>query len=213
MYGVFPVFAVTGTSRLVVQGTYSTQTHPQPFVAPDNLGQVEGVQIDVAWDVLVAAISNGLFTSEKVPLYFNVVIKRIEAQGINYKCWDNTGKDRNKNGDADANGDEGTVLVASIDAEAPAGWGDRLDKFVDEIIYPALHAYTEDIAIHFGKRSPPNSRILQSALDFYERCGVEIELGKDVKPKDCFHPICDRANNEDGPREFTYPSQYYEYDL
>lgn len=181
-------------------------------MAPDNLGQVEGVQIDVPWDVLVTAIDNGLFTQDKVPLYFNVVIKRIEAEGINYKCWDKSGKHRkNEAGDENINND-GTVLVASIDAEAPAGWGGRLDKFIDETIYPALHEYTDDIAIHFGKRAPPNSRILQSALDFYERCGVEIDLGQDIKAKECYHPICDRTNNENGPREFTYPSRYYEYD-
>lgn len=189
LYGILPVFAITGTSRLLIEGTFSTKDHPNPFIAPDPLGQVEGIQVDVLWTTLIDAIQfGGLFTTDdkKVPLYFNVVIKRIEAVGNNFNCWGQG------------------AITAAIDLEAPAGWGDKLDDFVDNIVFPELKA-RGDVAIHFGKRSPPNSKTLQSAIDFYQKCGVEIDLNltEDV----CYHPICDRNSS---PRKFTYPPAYYD---
>jgi hypothetical protein len=44
-------------------------------------------------------------TRQSPTIFFNVVIKRVEASATNYKCW----------------GDSATQ-VASIDVEAPAGY-------------------------------------------------------------------------------------------
>jgi len=187
LYGVIPVFALTGTSRLIVQGTFSTKDFPNPFLAPDNLGGIEGVQIDTPWETLTKAIQDeGLFTTDnnKVPLYFNVVIKKIESDGVNYKCWG-----------------EGKTTMAAMDIEAPAGWGDKMDEFVNDIIYPALSKHGP-VALHFGKRIPPNSDIIASALDVYGSCGVELGLDLD----DCYHPQCERKTS---PQNFEYPALYY----
>lgn len=188
LYGLFPVFAVTGSSRVLVGGSYSTKKHPNPFIAPDNLGQVEGVQVDCHWTTLMDALEDGgLFRgSKKIPLYFNAVIKRIEAQGKHYTCW----------------GEPGTI-TASIDLEAPAGWGSKLDQYIEEVVFPEL-SNRGPVSIHFGKRSPPNSRVLQSAINFYSDCGVATHL--EIKDDNCYHPICDRTNV---PRKFKYPADYY----
>jgi len=193
-YRIVPVFAVTGTSRRLVFGTFSTKEYPNPFTAPDNLGAIEGVQIDTPWDNLVDAVQQrGLFTSgvnnsNKVPLYFNVVIKRIQpaATDNNFNCYGT-----------------GTVMAA-IDVEAPLGRADEMDAFIENIVYPALSANNGTVGIHFGKRSPPNSSILQSALDVYEACGAKVGLGAMEK---CYHPLCERKAT---PSVFEYPEAYYE---
>lgn len=184
LYGIFPVFAVTGTSRLLVQGKFSTKEFPNPLIAPDVLGSIEGVQIDTTWENLITAVeSEGLFRqSKRVPLYFNVVIKRVEASGKNFKCWG-----------------EGTK-VAAIDIEAPLGRADELDDYIENTIFPAL-SKNGRVAIHFGKRCPPNSSILQSALDVYESCGAQVG----ITVNQCYHPICERKAT---PSPFAYPEAY-----
>jgi hypothetical protein len=192
IFQYIPIFATTSIIRSVsLPGFYSTTMFPHPFRAPDRLGGGEVVQIDVHWEYFVKAIADGLFTQERPPLFFNVVTQRVLATGKNYKCW-------NREGDSDD-----TRYIALINIEAPRGFAEQQDQFIDTVVYPALKKYTDDISIHFGKRNPPHSRILQSALDFYKKCGAQIALGT-VEP--CYHPTCERTNK---PRDFTYPPQYY----
>jgi len=188
LYGILPVFAVTGTSRLIVKGTFSTADFPNPFTAPETLGRVEAVQVDAAWETLLSAIEEeGLFTSDdkKVPSpYINVVIKKLD----------------------DTPACSTATKMCGIDLEAPAGWGDMLDDYINDVVYPAL-AKHGDVTIHFGKRVPPNSALVQSALDFYGDCGVEV--GLNITKEECHHPYCERRT---APTLFTYPSKYYDYD-
>lgn len=192
-YDKIPVFTVTGMSRLIVRGTYTTKDFPNPFTAAENLGQVEGVQIDVTWETFVRAVTKeGLFTKEgkEVPLYFNAVVKKLIATGgSNFNCWS----------------DE-TIVMASIDLEAPAGQGGELDTYINDVVFPALSVHSSNITIHFGKRTAPGSpELLQSAIDFYGSCGVEVGL---TNITECYHPMCHRTNTVS---DFEYPVKYYEF--
>jgi len=190
VYGLLPVFVLTGTTRLATAGVYSTRDFPNPFTAPDTLGAIEGVQIDTPWETIVSAAEAGLFSGDdRVPIWFNVVIKRIVAVGTNYKCWGEAGR-----------------IMASIDIEAPLGFADELDDYIENTIYPKLVVAGGPVAIHFGKRSPPNSSVLTSAMNFYESCGVETNL--QVAVEDCIHPLCER---KPAPSVFHYPPAYYKF--
>lgn len=128
------------------------------------------------------AIENGLF--KDWPLYGGAVIKRISAS--DQGCW--------------------SVDAAALDIQLPINRGDELDDFVNSVIYPTLTDLGGTVSLHFGKRIPENSDTLQSALNFYEDCGVEV--GLDLGTEDCFHPLCNRGNSADS---FTYPAAYYEF--
>jgi len=187
LLNIIPAFALTGITRLAVLGTLSTKEYPNPLPAPESLEAVESVQIDAKYDTVIAAIKDGLFiTSEEiVPFYFSVVIKQVNAVGTNFKCWG-----------------EGTRMAA-IDIQAPPNQGPQMDAYIENVVYPKLSKFG-DVAIHLGKRSPPNSSILASALDFYKTCGVEI--GLTVDSTECYHPICERKTT---PTTFQYPAAYY----
>lgn len=188
IYRVLPILSIAGLTRLVLFGVFfSTSRHPNPLVALDLIGDLDAVQLDTQWEALVTAIDNGLFSGDSaLPINFNVVIKRIVAVGQNFKCWG-----------------EGTIM-ASIDIEVPGGSGEALDEYIDGKIFPAIQTAGGNLTLHFGKRSPPNSLVLQSTIDFYAACGVETNLT--ISDSSCYNPICDRTVT---PRRFKYPDQYY----
>jgi hypothetical protein len=131
---------------------------------------------------MVKALENGLFTEEAIPLYFYVRFKKVQPKENTISCWDET-----------------SVI---LEITAPKGDGDALDEWVDTIVYPALIDAGGTVGLHFGKRLPPNTNLLQAALKKYESCGVELDLNPDV----CFHPQCRRRV---APDPFVYPPQYY----
>lgn len=115
VFNVIPFLGFTGIFRLFTTGTMSTAKFPQPLDAPPVL--VEDVQINTEWTTLIKAAEDGLFTDgdDKVPLYFGVLIKRIQPSPTN-ACWN--------------------VETAAIDIQAPQGWGDKLDDFVKNQVLP-----------------------------------------------------------------------------
>jgi hypothetical protein len=180
VFKVLPLLAATGIFRLLVIGTASTAQIPQPLQAPDVT--VENVQIDTEWLSLVNAMSDGLFTVDKVPLYMGVVIKKIEPLTI-ASCWSTT--------------------VASIDIQAPMGKGDQLDQYVKDTVLPALKNHGK-VGLHFGKRLDSGSEILSTALSTYNsQCGVQLNLSA----ANCYHPACNRASTL---TNFTYPPSLYQ---
>ncbi|CAB9499011.1 expressed unknown protein [Seminavis robusta] len=180
IFQYIPILGATGIFRYFVTGSLSTGQVPVPITAPDVI--VEDVQIDTEWDTLVSAMEDGLFTKDKVPLYFGVLAKKITPLS-NKACW--------------------SVPVASIDIQAPKGSGDQLDKFIKETVLPALKS-RGNVALHFGKRLDSGSEIVSSALSTYNRqCGVQLG----VTPTECYHPAC---NRESTMTNFTWPPSIYQ---
>eukprot|EP00967_Tisochrysis_lutea_P069131 scaffold90764_cov32-Tisochrysis_lutea.AAC.2 len=165
--------------RLLIQGTFSLERHPLPLEAPDSL--VENIQVDTEWDTLLQAMRAGLFSAPNVPFNLAVVIKRIQPTNGTFGCWD--------------------VPAAAIDIQAPVGWHDMLDGYVADEVYPALSAIGS-VGLHFGKRIPAQSAVLQAALNKYSTCGASLNLS----PAQCIHPMCERTPN---PTTFEYPARYY----
>ena len=180
VFKYIPLLGFTGIFRLFVIGSVSTELFPQAITAPSTI--VEDVQIDTEWSTLIAAMGDGLFTDDKVPLYFGVLIKRIEASDTSIGCW--------------------KVPTASIDIQAPMGQGDKLDKYIKEDVLPALQA-RGTVGLHMGKRLDDGSDVLKAALNKYEACGVEMN----VVPDKCYHPACTRSSSLTG---FEYPAEYYQ---
>ena len=131
------------------------------------------------------ALDNGLFSAKSIPLYFYVRFKKVEPFVGSNSCWDET-----------------TVI---LEITGPQQDGEALDKWVDEVVTPALLAAGGTIGLHFGKRIPPNSVTLQAALEKYESCGVETN----INPTNCYHPQCQRKMS---PSPFQYPPNYYTSD-
>ena len=180
VFNILPLLGGTGIFRLFVVGSVSTKDFPQGITAPDVL--VEDVQIDTEWTTLLAAMEDGLFTEDKVPVYYGVLIKRIEASASSNGCW--------------------KVPAASIDIQAPKGQGKELDKYVNEEVLPALKS-KGTVGLHMGKRIDSGSDLLKTALETYSACGVEMNL----TPSKCYHPACTRTSALTG---FEYPMEYYQ---
>ena len=181
VFRYLPLLGFTGFFRLFVIGTMDTEKFPQPITAPNV--DVENYQVDTKWSTLMAAIDDGLFTEDKVPLYFGVLIKKIEPGPKGIGCWNTTS--------------------ASIDIQAPSGRGDKLDEYLTETVLPALSVHGS-YGLHMGKRLENGSDSLKTALETYNRqCNVELNLSPDV----CYHPACRRSETLS---TFTYPEQYYE---
>jgi hypothetical protein len=159
----------------------STAVVPQPLLAPED--PVEGLQIDIATDKLKQAMQNGLFSGDdKIPNYMFAMIKPFAASDNPHACW--------------------TGPTVALDIQAPPGWGNQLDTYVDEVVYPHLLAVNATVTMHLGKRLPPNSRIVAAALTTYESCGMALN----VAANPCYHPLCKRTVV---PNEFEYPLAYY----
>lgn len=182
LFRFLPLVGATGIARYFVAGSMSTASFPQPLQAPDTI--VADIQIDTEWSTLMSAMSDGLFTDDMVPLYFGVLIKKIEASATSNGCWKTT--------------------AAAIDIQAPPGWGNRLDKYVNDEVFPALKA-RGNVTIHMGKRLDSGSAILKSAMDVYGACGVELDL----TPENCYHPACTRSATG-MLTGFEYPNEYYQ---
>lgn len=180
LFKYVPLLGATGLFRYVVVGTVSTTQFPQPFKAPAN-AIVENVQVDTEWSTLISAMADGLFTTELVPPYFGVFIKKIEPL-TSKACW--------------------PVTAASIDIQAPKGAGDRLDKYVRETVMPYLQA-RGNVGLHLGKRLESGSVLLEAAMNTYNnQCGVQLNLS----PTTCYHPACTRSTIT---TNFTYPSSLF----
>jgi hypothetical protein len=177
---ILPLTGATGIFRAAINGPVSTDRHPQPLTSPDTA--VEDIQIDTEWDTFVAALEEGLFTTNKLPLYFGAFVRKLTPLGSDPNgCW--------------------KVPVAAIDVQAPLGRAAELDEFVASTVYPAL-SKLGTVSLHLGKRLPEGSEILQSALNFYQSCGAEL----DVAPAKCYHPVCKRTTAVDA---FEYPPGLY----
>jgi hypothetical protein len=180
-YTIIPGLEFTGPVRQLMRGPLSTAIVPQPLLAPED--PVEGLQIDVSADKLKLAMENGLFIGDDgIPHYMFAMIKPIPASDNPLSCW------------------KGPTVA--LDIQAPAGWGNQLDTYVDEVVYPHLITVNATLTLHLGKRLPPNSRIVATALTTYESCGMELNV--DANP--CYHPLCKRTV---APNEFEYPPAYY----
>lgn len=180
IFKYLPLLGATGIFRFFVVGTVSTSQWPQPLRAPDVI--VENVQIDTEWSTLIDAIADGLFTTDIVPTYFGVLIKRVEPL-TGKSCW--------------------PVTAAAIDIQAPLGSGDALDKYVRETVMPYLQARGR-VGLHLGKRIESGSTTLEAAMNTYkDQCGVTLNL----EPQACYHPLCRRSTIT---TNFTYPSEYYQ---
>ncbi|CAB9509321.1 expressed unknown protein [Seminavis robusta] len=181
LYTLVPGLSHTGTVRRLIHGTFSTAVVPQPLLAPED--PIEGLQIDVAADKMKLALQNGLFTgNDQVPPYFFAMIKPLPASDNPHSCW------------------QGPTVT--LDIQAPMGWGAQLDMFVNLVVYRHLVAVNATVTMHFGKRLPPNSKVLAAALERYHECGAEVDVDADP----CYHPMCKRTVV---PTEFEYPPAYY----
>ena len=180
VFNIVPLLGLTGIFRLFVVGSVSTKDFPQGITAPDVV--VEDVQIDTEWSTLLAAMEDGLFTEERVPLYMGVLIKRIEASEASNGCW--------------------KVPAASIDIQAPKGQGAKLDKYINDEVLPALKS-RGTVGLHMGKRIDNGSDLLKTALETYAACGVEMNLA----PAKCYHTACTRTSELTG---FEYPVEFYQ---
>ena len=182
LFNILPLISSRGFFRSFVVGTTNTNAFPHPTPAPGQ--PVEDVQIDVAWDVLMDAMRDGLFTSGDgiVPSFFGVQGKRISKGGF---CWEET---------------DGTAL----DIVAPQGQGAALDAYIEDIVMPKLQEFGgADVSMHMGKRIKSGSALVNSALSYYEsQCGVELN----VNVAECYHAMCMRTNEVS---EFTYPAAYF----
>lgn len=171
---------ITGVFRcLLVGGTFGLEEYPLPLVAPP--AAVENIQVDTEWSTLITAMNAGLFSSPTIPFNLGIVIKKIQPGGDN-SCW--------------------TVPAAAIDVQAPIGQSDLLDQYVEGVLHPALSAIGS-VGLHFGKRLPAGSNVLQSALDKYAGCGAAVDL---EPANGCYHPMCTRTAT---PTAFEYPAQYF----
>jgi len=171
---------VTGLTRnLLISGTFNIDQHPLPLLAPPTA--VENIQVDTEWATLLAAMDAGLFSNPPVPVDLGLVIKRITPAEPTNGCW--------------------TEPAAAIDIQAPMGKHAILDDWIRDVLHPALTAIGT-VGLHFGKRLPAQSAVLQAALDKYEACGASVGLSL----TECYHPMCKRTVT---PTAFEYPSQYF----
>eukprot|EP00967_Tisochrysis_lutea_P142574 scaffold263608_cov37-Tisochrysis_lutea.AAC.1 len=171
---------LVGLLRLyLVQGTFSLEEHPLPLVAPP--AAVEGIEVDTEWSTLMAAIDAGLFSSPSLPSELAIVLKRVSPSENTVGCW--------------------TEPAAAIDIQAPVGSAAILDEYVDSVLYPSLATYGT-VGLHFGKRVPSGSMVLNATLEKYARCGAALALNGG----ECIHPMCRRTTV---PSPFNYPSKYY----
>jgi hypothetical protein len=175
----FPVFGATGIFRYFVWGSVSTIKAPQPILAPDFI--IENIQVDTAWTTLMSAMRDGLFTEDLVPPYFNVLVKKLSVSPTSIGCWKED--------------------TAAIDFYSPDMYGGKLDKYMNDVVLPALKAHG-DLTLHMGKRLAPGSDIVKEAFATYEnQCGVEL----DINPSECYHPACTRSSDGSLATNFEYP--------
>lgn len=182
---ILPVLGLLGTLRnkFLNNKTFFVKSFPQPLIAPDL--PVEDLQLDMEWEAFLKALSNGLFSD--LPRTFGVFAKVITPAENTNGCW----KSR----------------TAAIDIQAPLGKGTELDDYVNSVVYPALAEFGTP-SISLGKRFPGSSSdIVESALGFYESCGVEVDLTDLTDVENCYHPLCYRKNLV---TTFQYPAIYYE---
>lgn len=167
VFSYVPLLGATGIFRYVIAGSVSTSQWPQPLLAPDGT-VVEAVQIDTEWSTLMSAMADGLFTDDKVPTYFGVLIKKITPL-TDKSCW--------------------PVTAAAIDIQGPKDRGDAVDKWIKETVYPYLKA-RGNVGLHLGKRIESGSELLATAMETYNaQCGVTLNLA----PTTCYHPACTRS--------------------
>jgi len=183
VYDLFPVFQLTGILRANIVGTgqFSTSTVPQPLLSPLGVN-VENIEMETDWSTFLLLVDNGIFS--EFPRKAGSLAKKIVPIGTN-ACW--------------------TEPIAAIDFQIPLGFATELDDFVENVFYPKLLELNSSakVTLHFGKRVPPNSNVLQAALNNYESCGVTLNPIVET----CYHPLCARTVT---PSTFEYPSKYYD---
>ena len=182
VYDLFPIFSFTGYLRRIILGLsqLSTAEFPNPLVAPD--AYVENIQMDIEWSDLLLLVDNGIFS--QFPSKLGAIIKKISPKAGTFSCW--------------------KTDVASVDLQIPLQYGQDLDDFVNDVLYPKLLELNSSakVSFSFGKRLPEGSAALKNALDTFALCGASLSLSVDK----CYHPMCRR---EVTPTDFEYPEKYY----
>jgi hypothetical protein len=89
------------------------------------------IQIDTELRTLLKALSDGLFTSKPIPLYYYVRFKQVEPFVPSNSCWNET--------------------AVILEITGPQGDGVALDAWVDQVVTPALLQAGGTIGLHFGE--------------------------------------------------------------